>query len=56
MNYCRELYQNEQIQMTIKMDDIKMHYFTSHAILNPYSIIPKGPNFVNELLKPHNRK
>ena len=55
INYCRDLYQNDKIQKTIRMDHIKMHYFTSHSILNPYAIIPKGSNFINELLKPHNR-
>ena len=46
---------NDKIQKTIRMDHIKMHYFTSHSILNPYAILPKGSNFINELLKPHNR-
>lgn len=39
----------------IHMDGIKMHYYTSHPTLNHYSIIPKGPDFIKEAKKDHNR-
>jgi len=55
INYVRELYQIPEIQKTINMDHIKMHYFTSHPILNPYSIIPKGFDSISNFLLPHNR-
>lgn len=55
IGYCRELYQIPDIKNTINMNHIKMHYFTSHPILNNYSIIPKGPDAVANLLLPHNR-
>ena len=54
-NYCREIYQIPEVTNTINMDHIKMHYFTSHPVLNPYSIIPKGPSSINNFLLPHNR-
>ena len=31
------------------------HYYTSHAALNTYSIIPVGPDFVSTLKEPHDR-
>ena len=55
INYCREIYQIPEIKRTINMEHIKMHYFTSHPILNPYSVIPKGPNAIDNFLLPHNR-
>ena len=35
---------------TTKLEDIKMHYFTSHPVLNPFAIIPAASG-VFELLK-----
>jgi len=55
INYCRELYQIPEIKRTINIEHIKMHYFTSHPVLNPYSVIPKGPNSIANFLLPHNR-
>jgi putative glutathione S-transferase len=52
-NYCRELYQ--LMSPTISMDHIKTHYYTSHAQLNPFSIIPVGPDTIVNLLLPHDR-
>jgi len=37
------------------MAHIKSHYFTSHAALNKYSVIPRGPNVVADLALPHDR-
>ena len=53
LNYCRDLHQihGGAIGKTINMDHIKTHYFTSHQVLNPYAVIPAGPNFEAELLK-----
>jgi len=31
------------------------HYFTSHPKLNPFAIIPAGPNALHEFSQPHNR-
>lgn len=55
LNYCREMYQMPGIKETVDMEQIKAHYYTSHPILNYYSIIPKGNNFIQLLEQPHNR-
>ena len=52
-NYCRELYQ--LMSPTISMNHIKTHYYTSHSHLNPFSIIPAGPDTIVNLLLPHDR-
>ena len=44
--YCCDVWQVEGIKQTNFMDQIKMHYYTSHGRLNYYGIIPKGPNFI----------
>lgn len=54
-NYMRELYQLDWLQSTTHMDHIKSHYFSSHPQLNAYSVIPRGPGVVDDMLKPHNR-
>ena len=43
------------VKETVDMEQIKMHYFTSHPHLNKFSIIPRGPNMVKLLEAPHNR-
>tara|TARA_R110000868_G_scaffold189695_2_gene433068 strand:- start:112244 stop:113197 length:954 start_codon:yes stop_codon:yes gene_type:complete len=42
-NYVRDLYQIEGVADTVNMQHIKTHYYTSHATINPTSIIPIGP-------------
>ena len=38
------------------MEQIKLHYYTSHPTLNYYSIIPKGNDqYVTMLMEEHNR-
>ena len=51
--YCRELYQ--LMSPIISMDHIKAHYYTSHAQLNPFSIIPVGPDAIANFMLPHDR-
>jgi len=55
LNYMREIYQMKGVADVCFMDKIKGHYFTSHVEYNKYSIVPKGADFVNLLLEPHNR-
>lgn len=55
LNYMREIYQMPGIAETCNMEQIKAHYFCSHAKLNPYSIVPRGSNFIDLLSQPHNR-
>jgi putative glutathione S-transferase len=54
-DYCKDVYQMHGVAESIKMLDIKTHYFSSHPKLNHYAIIPKGPDTLAELVKPHNR-
>jgi glutathionyl-hydroquinone reductase len=42
--YTRELYQMPNIRATVNFEHIKAHYFTSHPTINPYGIIPNGPD------------
>ncbi len=51
--YTRELYQWPGVSQTVAMDQIKRHYYTTHAELNPKRIIPIGPN--PNWLEPHGR-
>ena len=55
LNYCREIYQMPGVKETVNMEQIKAHYYCSHPMLNTYSIIPRGPGFVDLLEQPHNR-
>ncbi|MBH68041.1 MAG: glutathione-dependent reductase [Rhodospirillaceae bacterium] len=41
--YTRELFQLPGISSTVDLDHIKTHYYGSHLMLNPYGIIPSGP-------------
>jgi putative glutathione S-transferase len=52
LNYCRQIYQLPRVAETVSMDQIKMHYYTSHPKLNPWSIISRGPDFVSLLKQP----
>jgi len=51
LNYCRRIYKLPGVKQTCNMQQIKAHYFTSHPILNNYSIIPKGPDFERLLMQ-----
>lgn len=55
LNYVREIYQMLGVKDTIRMDQIKLHYYASHPDLNKFSIVPRGPNFEALLQQPHNR-
>lgn len=41
--YARELYQWPGVAETVRLDEIKRHYYTTHDMLNPKRIIPLGP-------------
>lgn len=41
--YMRELYQWPGIADTVRMEQTKLHYYGSHASVNPTGIVPKGP-------------
>ena len=54
LGYTRELYQMPALRRAINMRHIKMHYFTSHPVLNTFGIVPAydGP----DLDAPHGRE
>lgn len=41
--YVRTLYNQPGIAETVKMDQIKRHYYYSHTTINPTQVIPVGP-------------
>jgi putative glutathione S-transferase len=42
-DYTRALYQTPGIADTVRLDEIKKHYYGSHPTLNPTGVVPKGP-------------
>lgn len=52
--YLRDLYQQPGIAETVKVDQIKVHYYTTHLGLNPSGIIPAGP--ILNWDEPHGRE
>ena len=55
LNFCREIYQMPGIAGTCQMDQIKAHFFGSHAEWNKYSVVPRGLGFMRYLEQPHDR-
>jgi putative glutathione S-transferase len=51
--YTRELYQLPGIAETVELDEIKRHYYATHAFINPTQIVPLGPALDFEA--PHGR-
>jgi putative glutathione S-transferase len=52
--YARELYQWPGVAETVRFDEIKRHYYTTHDLLNPKRIVPLGPIDV-DWTEPHRR-
>jgi putative glutathione S-transferase len=55
LNFCRELYQLTGVSATCNMEQIKAHFYGSHAEWNKYSVIPRGLGFMELLEMPHDR-
>jgi putative glutathione S-transferase len=51
--YTRELYQQPGIAETVRMDEIKGHYYGTHRSINPGGIVPIGPEL--DFSAPHDR-
>lgn len=51
--YLRELYQIDGVAETVKMDQIKTHYYASHDMINPTGVIPAGPEI--DFMSAHGR-
>lgn len=43
-DYTRALYQAPGVAETVRLDQIKTHYYGSHRTINPTGIVPKGPD------------
>jgi glutathionyl-hydroquinone reductase len=52
--YLRDLYQTPGIAGTVDLDQIKRHYYMTHAGINPSAIVPAGP--ILDLETPHGRE
>jgi len=52
--YTRELYQWPGVAETVRMDEIKSHYYTTHPGLNPQLMVPVGPDL--DFLAPPGRE
>ncbi|XP_037453571.1 glutathionyl-hydroquinone reductase YqjG-like [Triticum dicoccoides] len=53
-NYTKDIYQIPGINSTVNMEHIRKHYYGSHPSINPYGIIPQGPNI--DYNAPHDRE
>lgn len=53
--YVRDLYQHPGIRNTVDFWQIRQHYHYSHESINPYRIIPKGPD-LSPYDRPHERE
>jgi putative glutathione S-transferase len=51
--YTRELYQLPGIAETVRIDEIKRHYYVTHPQINPTRIVPLGP--LLDFTAPHGR-
>jgi len=51
--YLRDLYQHPGIANTVRIDEIKAHYYRTHPAINPSGIVPAGPILSFE--EPHGR-
>lgn len=52
--YFRDLHQQPDVADTVRLDDIRIHYYTTHLQLNPSGIIPAGPAL--DWDRPHGRE
>lgn len=51
--FTRDIYQLPGVAETTNMEHIKRHYFESHRHINPYGIVPDGPQL--DFTTPHGR-
>lgn len=53
-NYTKDIFQIPGISSTVNMEHIKLHYYGSHPSINPFGIVPMGPNI--DYFAPHDRE
>ncbi len=51
--YTRDIFQLHGVAETVNLEHIKRHYFESHRQINPFGIVPDGPDVDFEI--PHGR-
>ncbi len=51
--FTRDVYSLGGVAETVEFQHIKHHYYRSHLSINPYGIVPAGPEL--ELTQPHDR-
>ena len=51
--YLRDLYQQPGIAETVRIGNIKEHYYASHDTINPTRVVPVGPDI--DFMSPHGR-
>jgi putative glutathione S-transferase len=51
--YTRELYQHDGVAETVRLDEIKRHYYVTHPSINPTGVVPLGPDV--DFTTPHGR-
>ena len=54
LGYLRDLYQIPGIAETVRIDQIKRHYYVTHPKINPTRIVPLGP--ILDFEAPHGRE
>lgn len=52
-NYVRDLYQQPGVAETVRLGEIKFHYYASQRQVNPTGIVPIGPEL--DYNRPHDR-
>jgi putative glutathione S-transferase len=54
--YLRDIYQMPEVKKTCRFDHIKTHYYWSQTTVNPYRIVPVGPDVTAQLELAHGRE
>ncbi|MED6192699.1 hypothetical protein PIB30_012593 [Stylosanthes scabra] len=52
-NYTKDIFQIPGMSSTVNMEHIKLHYYGSHPSINPFGIVPAGPDI--DYSSPHDR-
>ncbi|CAM8951249.1 unnamed protein product [Rhodiola kirilowii] len=53
-NYTKDIFQIPGMHSTVNMLHIKEHYYGSHPTINPFGIVPAGPDI--DYFSPHDRE
>ncbi|XP_019423743.1 PREDICTED: uncharacterized protein LOC109332991 isoform X1 [Lupinus angustifolius] len=52
-NYTKDIFQIPGISSSVNMQHIKLHYYGSHPSINPFGVVPLGPDI--DYSAPHDR-